>query len=189
VEEDPDVDLDGFPFVAQLLRRKFSSASMQMGQVRRSGIELSSVVLNFRNVSYSERGFRGLRGTRWIQIGRGHGRASLTEDALNDIVRSEGGDLDIALADGRVRMQVPACSEVSEGAECEATFSADGVAIENDGVAGVLVIPAPPPLDPIRITLPEIVDGFRAVSVQVRRDRMVMAISLRDADIYLRTGI
>ena len=188
LEETPAVHLDGFPFVAQVLSRRFSTASMEMEQVRRSRTKLTSVVLKLRNVSFSERGHRGVSGMRWIQIGRGDGRASLGEDALRDILESQDIDLDVALSDGFVVVRAPTCPGASE-TPCQARFGSGAVTVDNDGVAGVLVIPAPPPLDPIRITLPEIVDGFRAESAQIRRDRVVMAITLRDVDMFLRTGI
>ena len=173
-----EITIGDFPFIPSLLEQRLDRATFTAERVREQGVELESFSMELRDISISEPGFRGMEDLRFVQVNRGTGRAAIALGTLERLAERNGVEVDLSVTTSGAMTACP------RGIDCGDDAAAT-VAIDPDGVAGVLVIEGPAPLPPIRLTLPEPVDGVRFDSVKVAGDRVELTLAIRDIDFFL----
>jgi hypothetical protein len=182
-----DVSFGGFPFLWSLKDRHFGSVTVEAEDVRADGIasasdsdaRMDSVRLELEDVAVEGDVWRDAAGGR-VTATEGQGSAVIAQGVLNGLVPSEYSAR-VALRDGSVLVTVgttPAGPQEAEVAE-------DQVRLEAGAGSGTLVIEAPPPVGPITIPLPALVDGVVFEDFDIRARALELTFSVREVKLEL----
>lgn len=101
LEEDPRLELGGWPFVLHALDGNFPEVEVTADTLSARGIVLEDVRVSLRNVRFELGDI--ISGTdRTVRTGGGRGTAALSASALDAAVRGQGGDATFSFVDGQV---------------------------------------------------------------------------------------
>ena len=105
LNEEPEVEIGGFPFLLGALRGRFESISISGASLTREGIELEEVGLTLKNVRVAVTD--ALTNLDKVRVGSGHGEAVLTEDELVGELQGAGAPIDPATLpdDGEIPLE------------------------------------------------------------------------------------
>ena len=117
LEDEPDVTIGGFPFLLNFARGTLPTVELAAEGVARRGITLREVVLTLENVRFDWEALSNGSGS--VRIGGGTGRALLTEDDFNALLREQGVPAEVRVSDGAV-------VAIVEGAEAPAEVTLEG---------------------------------------------------------------
>jgi hypothetical protein len=95
LSSDPEVSMDGMPFLADLFRGDISRIVMSSDDVRSPDVTFDDVEIEMRNVRFSLGDV--VDGTGRVTVKRGEGRAEISEGNLNDALAEAGAPFTIAL--------------------------------------------------------------------------------------------
>lgn len=170
------VEIDGFPFLLALARKEIPSASVTSSRVVQDGVRLRDVRIEMENVAMGES--HGDR--RTFHVSSGRGTASVTDNEIARLATEAGVSVEIRIEGDTVSVRAAGCAEADPAPQCQFVTS-EGISIEADA----LVVAAPPPLEPVRIALPQVLDGVRFDSVTTRPGRAMLSFTLADIDLSL----
>lgn len=153
LDETPDVNLGGWPFVFKALGGNFPSVSISVEDARIQGVRLEDVTLDLRNVRFRLADL--LAGDeRAVETGGGTGAASIDSRGVSRALRRQGVDVEVSLnGDGSVTVRDERLPEAVAG---EMTLEEGAVVIVADGLPQRL-----------RFFLPELIDGLTYESLEV----------------------
>ena len=105
LEEEPEVEIGGFPFLLGALRGRFESISISGTSLTRDGIELQEVELTLENVRVAVTD--ALTNLDKVRVGSGRGGAVLTRDELVGELQGAGAPIDPATlpTDGEIPLE------------------------------------------------------------------------------------
>lgn len=154
-----EVDIRGGLFLPQLFGGTFEQIEVSIDSIERGGLAVDDVRFVLRDVDFSLGDLMGGGGA--VTVGRGRGRALVGQQSLDAAVRREGIEADIVLDD-------------------RATVTARGVSgrVQRISVEGDSVVFAAPPLQPLRLDLPDTVAGVRYSGARVEGDRLVLSLTV-----------
>lgn len=161
-----EVDVGGGLFLPQLFGGSFEEVQVSIDSIQRGGLRVDEVRFILRDVKFSLDDLRGGGGA--VTVGGGRGRAFIGQGSLDAALRGEGVDADIVLDES-------------------ATLTAQGVSgrVEEMTVDGNSVVFAAPPLDPLRLELPDTVATVRYSGARVQGDRLVLSLTVPKGKIDL----
>ena len=181
-ESSTEIELHGFPFLAQFAAGRFDGAEVSVAAVDSHGLLLRSIHLDLEDVSFP-RGSLVSRGSGRIHVGSGDGEVVVPEDSLSAYLLDRGIPVSVELLDGRVR-----ASTQLEGAGISGTASATGplrltggrlvfapTEVEVDG--GIAL---PPDAVAFDVRVPRLLPGLSYRSVIVEDGAVRVIVELRD---------
>lgn len=187
LQERPDVDLQGFPFLLHAMRRRFPEASVEAGDVRVEGLAIDRVRLELDDVTFgSAAALAGGGGA--ISARNVRGTVEVTEGSLGSYLERRGVSLSVALLDsGNARL-----SGTVTVLETEVELSAEGKLALADGnlefrpdrieVGGGLEVPTSALA--IRVELPEVIPDVVYKRIVVSEGRMSVSFRLRGTAVH-----
>ena len=154
-----EVDVGGGLFLPQLFGGGFDEIEVAIVSIQRGGLRVDDVSFVLRDVGFSLGDLAG--GGGGVTVGGGRGRAFVAQRSLDAALRREGVEADITL-DNR------------------ATVTARGVTgqVEKISVEGDSIVFAAPPLDALRLDLPDTVASLRYSGARVQGNRLVLSLTV-----------
>jgi hypothetical protein len=95
LESEPDVSIEGMPFLVDLLKGEISTIEMASRNVRTEAITLDEVTLDLRGVRFSLDDV--IDGSGRVTARRGEGSATITERNLNEALAAAGAPFTVTL--------------------------------------------------------------------------------------------
>jgi LmeA-like phospholipid-binding len=159
----PTVTLAGFPFLFHAASGHFDSISLSDKDFHVQGVDIRSIELTLHDVHFSLKGLTSGRGGT-VRVARGEGNASLTGEAVTELLRGQGAPVTIRFEGGR------------------AVLSSSQLPGEIDGTLSIrrghLVVASPEAAGSYSLALPEILPGIRYTGVRVDGDAAVVAFEV-----------
>lgn len=160
-----DVEFAGFPFTLRLLTGSIPSATLKSTALEQEGVRFTDLRMTLQDVTFSwSKVLAGEMGSVGVRDGRG--RASIPAPKLVGAFTATGGDLEINLVDGKLRVRLGPV-------EATARLDLDG---------SDLVLRVPGLERRLAIELPRFVEGLQYRSVRLADSHVVVEFSLRDAN-------
>ncbi len=166
--EEPDIELQGFPFLLQVARGRLEALEVQLDDVDAEGLNLDHVTLSFEELTFDRVAL--LRGSGTVSVSSGSAQAVVTEDDLSTYLQEEGTPVRVRLDGPDIRVT----TRISTG-EQTTTATAQGPVRVEDGrlvfspdqvkVEGSVGVPAAALA--FDVVLPDLVPGIRYGSVLV----------------------
>lgn len=159
-----EIEFSGFPFTVRLLTGTIPSATVKSTQLERDGVRFTDLRMTMQDVTFSwSKVLAGEVGSVAVRDGRG--RAAIPAPNLVKAFSAVGGDIEIVIADGKLRVRLGSV-------ETNARLDLDGTA---------LVLRARGLGRRLAIELPRFVEGLQYRSVRLDGSDAVVEFSLRDA--------
>ena len=157
--ESLEVDVGGGLFLPQLFGGSFDEITVSIDSLERGGLTVDDVRFTLRDVEFSLDDLMGGGGA--VMVGGGRGRASIGQESLDAAIRREGIEADIVL-------------------DNSATVTARGLSgrVEEISVEGASVVFRAPPLEPLRLDLPDTVADVRYRGARVLGSRLVLSLTV-----------
>ena len=154
-----EVDVGGGLFLPQLFGGGFEEIDVSIDSIQRGGLRVDDVGFVLKDVEFSLDDLAGGGGA--VTVGGGRGRAFIAQRSLDTALRREGIEAEITLDDN-------------------ATVTAQGVSgqVEEISVEGDSVVFAAPPLEPLRLDLPDTVASLRYSGARVQGNRLVLSLTV-----------
>jgi DUF2993 family protein len=181
LDQRPDVDLHGFPFVVEFLDGVFDRADLHVEDLTEGGLTIDRVTIEGRRVHFPRRAvFGGTEaGDTTVRAEEATGSVEITDAAVSRYL--EANDLPFSVTFDGGRVGVAGGFEVGE-TEVEASATAD-VAVEGNSLAfrdtggtGLeFSVPLPTPLEGMRYRAVDIGDGTATITASF--DRLVFRVS------------
>jgi hypothetical protein len=169
--EEPDIDLQGFPFALHLARGRFAEVRVQAADLDAEGLTMDRVVLDLRDVRFPRRALV-LGGGGDIIVEGGRGEAEISEGALTAFLGAEGVPVAVEFLGPKVRV-----TQEGNGAAVTGRLRLD---------EGTLVFrPAAVPEAGFQVELPELLPGLRYRHVSVGEGTAVVSADLAGAHFEL----
>ena len=155
---DPEVGLGGFPFLLSVLSGHFDEVTISVPEAAEGSLVVEDIRLTLRDVDLEALEVLGGRGNLTAREMRGRG--FISEGTVNDVVRGQGADVDVAIEDGRV------------------SVSANGVTSAATAVVAGnrLLIKAGEVLGPIEIPLPVLLPEIQFSTLTATPGRLVLGV-------------
>jgi hypothetical protein len=179
LDQRPDVDLHGFPFVVEFLDGVFDRADLRVEDLTEEGLTIDRVTIEGRRVHFPRRAVFGDAGEASVRAEEATGAVEISDAEVSRYLEANDLPFSVAFADGRARITG---SLEAGGAEVEASASAD-VAVERNSLVFRAVdesglefaVPLPTPIEGMRYRGVEIGDGTLTISAVF--DRLVFRVS------------
>ncbi len=173
LEEQPQVAIDGFPFIVNLLKGVLPEVTLDAEGLGEGRIRFDSATLTLENVRF-EAGTLISGDPGAIEIGGGRGSAQMSDRTLTRALKREGADIVVAFIDGSVQLTSP-----STGIEGEGQLSVEGssLVLTSDALPGSF-----------SINLPEIAGGITYRSVEVGNGLATLIVGLSRGTFELPQG-
>ena len=165
---EPDIELQGFPFLLQVARGRLEALEVQLEDVDAEGLNLDRVTLSFEELTFDRVAL--LQGSGTVSVSSGSAQAVVTEDDLSTYLQGEGTPVRVRLDGPGIRVT----TRISTG-EQTTTATAEGPVRVEDGrlvfspdqveVEGSVGVPAAALA--FDVVLPDLVPGIRYGSVLV----------------------
>ena len=154
-----DVDVGGGLFLPQLFGGSFEEIAVSIDSIERGGLTVDDVRFTLRDVEFSADDLMGGGGA--VSVGGGRGRAVIGQESLDAAIRRKGIEAEIVL-------------------DNSATVTARGVSgrVEQISVEGDTVVFRAPPLEPLRLDLPDTVADVRYSGARVLGNRLVLSLTV-----------
>lgn len=169
LDEDPSIELGGFPFLFRLVGGNFTVVRMVVPSIEREGVRIEDVELRLHDVDFSIG--KAVEGSpKAIKAARGSGSATLSEPELNEALRQKDVDATVTLGD-RVTVRSPDLPQ-----EAGATITLEG---------SRLVIKTDDGLFSVALPLPQFASGltYEAVTTEPGRATIEFAMAKPRFDI------
>lgn len=164
LDEPPEVDLGGFPFILKAVSGNFGEIRVVSEDVHVEGVALDRVEVVMRDVEVSLSKILADRADS-VRIGGGEGTAVMSERALARALRRQGVDVSVTLGgDGTVLIEDPRLPAPAEG-----TVGLDGRR---------LVISATDAPAEYAIDLPRLIRGLTYRSITIEESSLTLDFSL-----------
>ncbi len=152
-----EVDVGGGLFLPQLFGGGFEEIEVSVASIKRGGLRVDDVRFVLRDVDFSLDDLTG--GGGGVTVGGGRGRAFVGQESLDAALRRAGIAADIVLDD-------------------RATVTARGVSgqVERISAEGDSLVFEAPPLEPLRLDLPDTVASVRYSGARVQGNRLVLSL-------------
>lgn len=165
LDEEPEVRLNGWPFLLRAFSGELPSASFSADEVRARGVSLTEVEVDVRGLSFNLKDI--LNSSREaIRIAGGDGTAVLSGAELRKVLRREGISAEVTLSADGVSVTTQALPEPVEG---DLSIDAGNLVI----TAGSATIGT--------VRLPQIVEGLTYGQVTVEEDAAILVFHLEAA--------
>ena len=162
LSENPDVSLNGFPFLRHVISGDLPSASIEADRLEADGIRLEGVRMTLRDLRFSS-GRLVSQGNGTIRARRGEGTARLTEAGVNEALARRGLPVGVSFEAGRALIAGP-----TGDVEVDLALQGGSVGLRGPGVSSV-------------IPLPTILNGLQYTSVRVGTGEAVLDFRLQNA--------
>jgi hypothetical protein len=157
LEQEPDVQLKGFPFFLSALAGRFSEVRVETGPVATGRARLQDVHLDLRNVEVSfGDAVGGDAGA--VRTGGGTGRGFIGSGALNEALAAQGAPITLELSRGRALVSSPQLPGQVEGQ------------LRLDGNRLSITAPGAPEVFSVR--LPRVIGGISYQGVAIENDTL-----------------
>jgi LmeA-like phospholipid-binding len=103
LDQRPDVDLHGFPFVVQFMDGVFERADIEIEGFQRGSLLLERVVVAGRQVHFSRRAVFGDASEATVLAEEAAGRVEMTDDAVTDYLEANDVPLEVTFEGPAVR--------------------------------------------------------------------------------------
>ena len=184
--DEPDIELEGFPFLLQVVRGRVDALDVELRDVDAEGLTLDRLTLSFEELAFDPGTL--LRGGGSVSVSSGSAQAVVTEDALSTYLQDQGTPVLVRLDGPGIRVSTristgqETTSATAEGPvrveEGRLVFSPDQVEVE--GSVGV-----PAAALAFDVTLPALVPGIRYESVLVNEGIAAIEGDLGDTSLVL----
>ena len=161
LDADVSVSLGGFPFVLNLVRGRFPSATLELQDARRRGLDIERVALSLRGVEVS---LRGSAPEAVVESGRG--RATISLPVLGAFIEHRSPLAVVRFQDEQVTVRVPS---LGRAVTVPLTLQDGRLTVE------------PPVGPPISIPLPRLLKGLEYRSIELTGSSAVLGFALEDA--------
>ena len=161
LEQEPDVDFDGFPFVTQLVGGELEGVNMALADISEQDVTLSELTLVLHEVRFSLEDLLDQGGGR-VRVAASDGRAELDQADLSQALERSGAPFSVTIDQGRLL----ATSDIA----------AQQVEVE-PRIEGSQLILTVPEVGETAIPLPTPVDGLTYESVEVLPGRLELRFS------------
>ena len=184
--DEPDIELQGFPFLLQVARGRLDSLDVELRDVDAEGLNLDRVTLRFEELVFDRVAL--LRGAGTVSVSSGSAQAVVTEDDLSTYLQ-EGGTPVLVRLDGP---DIRVSTRISTGAETTSATAEGPVRVEGGRllfspdqveVEGTVGVPAAALA--FDVALPELVPGLRYESVLVNDGIAAIEADLGDTELSL----
>ena len=182
--QQPDIELQGFPFLLQVARGHLDSVDVELEDVEVEGLALQSITLSFEDLVFDSAAL--IRGRGRLSSEGGTAQAVITEDALSGYLQDQGTPVLVELSGPGIRVE----TRISAGGETT-TATAEGPVkveggrlvfapedVEVDGSVGV-----PAAALAFEIPLPSLIEGITYESVLVQSGTVAIEASLEGAEL------
>jgi LmeA-like phospholipid-binding len=103
LDERPDVDLHGFPFLAQFMEGVLDRADLEVQGLREGDLVLDRVAIEGRQVHFSRRAVFGNAGAGTVRAEEAVGKVDLSDDAVSAYLEANDVPLDVTFLGPEVR--------------------------------------------------------------------------------------
>lgn len=178
----PELDLDGFPFLFQVAAGRFDGVEIEAEAVDAEGLVLRDVALDLRDVSFSMGAL--LDGTGTFRAERGSGQAMVTDEDLSSFVQTQGHPVDVRFEGRGVRVLTtlsvgPDQVEVSATGPLELRRGRLRFRPRTVRAGGTIAVPAS--AFAIDVPLPTLLPGLRYERLVVRRGTAELHVEINNA--------
>jgi hypothetical protein len=102
LQQRPDIELEGFPFLLQAARGRLEAASVELHDVVAEGMALERVTLSFEDLVFD--GVALVSGSGTVASRGGTAQVVLTEDALSGYLQDQGTPVEVRLRGPDIRV-------------------------------------------------------------------------------------
>jgi len=102
LQERPDIELEGFPFLLHAARGRLEAASVELRDVEAEGMALEHVTLSFEDLVFD--GVALVSGSGTVASRGGTAQVVLTEDALSGYLQEQGTPVEVRLRGPDIRV-------------------------------------------------------------------------------------
>jgi hypothetical protein len=184
LQQEPDLDLRGFPFLLQFARGRFDAVGVQAEAVRAEDLVIDDVDLTFEDVTFDRGTLLGSGGS--ITAGEGSGEVELSEEEVSAYLQDHDVPVRVRFLGPQIRVTTKVSFDGST-----TTASSQGRLVLEEGsllfaaedvqVDGTIGIPAA--ALSFELPLPEVVPGIAYEGVTVEEGAAVVSASLAGAQI------
>jgi hypothetical protein len=103
LDQRPDVDLHGFPFVGQFMDGVFERADIEIEGFQRGGLMLERIVVAGRQVHFSRRAVFGDAPEATVRAEEAAGQVEMTDEAVTDYLEASDVPLEVTFEGPNVR--------------------------------------------------------------------------------------
>ncbi len=189
LDERPDVDLHGFPFVFQFMEGVFDRADLEFQGLREGDLVLDRVAIEGRRVHFSRRAVFGNAGGGTVRAEEAVGQVDLSDDAVSAYLEANDVPLEVTFLGPEVRTMG---SFALAGTEVEASATS-GLGLEGSALVfrpeevdagGTVDVPAsvlefsvdlPAPIEGMTYEDVEVDDGTATLTASF--DRLILRVS------------
>ena len=179
LDQRPDVDLHGFPFVAQFLDGVFDRADLEVDDLTEGGLTIERVTIEGRRVRFPRRAVFGEAPDATIHVEEATGAVELSDRAVSDYLQATDLPFSVTFTGGRVRIGGSVDvggTEIGASANAEVVVEGDSLLIRDVEGSGVeLSVPLPTPIDGMRYRGIEVGNGTATLTASF--DRLVLRVS------------
>lgn len=161
LEQEPDVDLEGFPFVTQVVAGELDGVNLALEDISEQDVTLSELTLDLHEVRFSLEDLMDQGGGR-VRVSASDGRAELDQADLSRALEQAGAPFEVTIDQGRLL------------ATSDATAQQVEVEPRIEGSQLILTVPE---LGQTAIQLPTPVRGITYESVEVLPGRLELRFS------------
>lgn len=154
LDEEPDVDIGGFPFVTQLVAGELESATVALEDLSRRGVTLSALSVTLDEVRFSVADLLD-QNARRLRVGSTSGAAELDQEDLDVALRNAGAPFEVRFDRGRM---MATSDVVSSEVEIDARIEG-GRLLLSAGNLGETALPLPRPIEDISYDSVEVSSG------------------------------
>jgi LmeA-like phospholipid-binding len=150
----PDVDLHGFPFVAQFLDGVFDRADLEVGDLTEGGLTIERVTIEGRRVHFPRRAVFGEAPDATIHAEKATGSVEVSDQAVSRYLETNGLPFPVRFEEGRVRVAITfdlAGTATQGSAEADVSIEGDALVFrDREGFDVEFSIPLPTPIEGMR---------------------------------------
>ena len=154
LEREPEVELEGFPFVTQILGGELDGVTMSLDDISEQDVTLSSFSISLERVRFS---FEDLldQGGGQVRVAAADGRAELDQGDLASVLSAAGAPFEATIDQGRL---LATSDAAAQQVEIQPRIEGSQLILEVPQL-GSTAIPLPTPIRGITYDSVEVVPG------------------------------
>jgi LmeA-like phospholipid-binding len=173
IGSDPDIQIEGFPFLLSAIRGRFSAVEVTADSLRKEGVRLDDFNARFEDLRFELSAVMSGKGD--IEAARGSGSAVLPIASLNRLLSREGSFRSPLRIIGTEGQRITIDSEASSWGPVEVKPRLEDRTIVFDLVE----------LGTASVDLPRVTSGLDYESLEIRDGRVVLTFSLSESALQL----
>jgi len=186
LQQRPDIELEGFPFLLQAARGRLEALSVELRDVEAEGMALERVTLSFEDLVFD--GVALVSGSGTVASRGGTAQVVLTEDALSGYLQEQGTPVEVRLRGPDIRV----ATRIDTGARTTTATAEGPVRVESGRlvfspedvqIEGSVGVPAAALA--FDVPIPELVPGIVYQRVLIQDGVAAIEASLAGAELDL----